>query len=310
MLNSNYKLITERNKLSLNKPQDTDIIYYSELNEWFTSNAFRSFSIKCVIDQTIIYKVGAVEHEVRANNFLLSLKQPFVKAYFSSNKTTKSICIDICPSTVDEVFTILTDQNDPDFENYLSNHYRPPEFLEYTSHLDQSFAGRKLKNLVETIRQNKDEVSVNKEWFFEMMEIIIHQEFRTYQALNSIKSLKTSTRKEVYKRVKTGRDYMDDNFLKIESIKQVAMACSMSEYHFFRSFKQVYETSPYQYLLRKRLSLASELFAQQELSLTNIAAYCSFPDLFTFSKAFKKQFKMAPSVYREKFGTKIVSRES
>jgi AraC-like DNA-binding protein len=31
------------------------------------------------------------------------------------------------------------------------------------------------------------------------------------------------------------------------------------------------------------------------MSITQIAGYCNFPDVFTFSKAFKRQFNCAPS---------------
>ena len=69
---------------ALNKTSDADIVYYSELNEWFTRNAFRSFSLKYVIDRCIWYKVGNKEHAVPGGNFLLACKQPGVNAYFDS----------------------------------------------------------------------------------------------------------------------------------------------------------------------------------------------------------------------------------
>ena len=53
--------ITESNKNSLNKPSDTDKIYYSELKEWYTTNAFRSFSLKYVLEECIYYKKDGKE---------------------------------------------------------------------------------------------------------------------------------------------------------------------------------------------------------------------------------------------------------
>ena len=84
-----FHTITEENKLTLNKPSDSDVVYYSELNEWFTRNAFRSFSLKYVIDRCIYYKVGNKEHAVNAGNFLLACKQPDVNAYFDSKACCK-----------------------------------------------------------------------------------------------------------------------------------------------------------------------------------------------------------------------------
>src|SRR5882672_8515365 len=117
-----FNTITEANKLTLNKPVDTDMVYYSELNEWFTHNAFRNFSLKYVVDRCIYYKVGNKEYSVNSGNFLLACKQPAVNAYFDSKQMVKSICIDISPATVAEAFTILTAQDNNDFDNYMAGY--------------------------------------------------------------------------------------------------------------------------------------------------------------------------------------------
>ena len=88
---------------------------------------------------------------------------------------------------------------------------------------------------------------------------------------------------------------MDDCFLDIDSVQQVAETCSMSEFHFFRSFRQAYNLTPYQYLLGKRLRLAKQLMIKGGLSVTAVAEHCRFPDVFTFSKAFKREFNISPS---------------
>jgi AraC-like DNA-binding protein len=290
-----FKKITEQNKLSLNKPPDSDIVYYSELNEWFTSNAFRSFSIKCVIDGTIYYKIGTRVHPVRAGQFLLSVKQPYVNAYFTSYEKTKSICIDICPGTVNQVFTIMTEKKDPQFDNYLAKYYQFPDFLETTSVLMHSATGKKLRSLVDFVGEEPKTVSLGQEWFYDIMESIVQEEYGTYTSLSNIKSLRASTKKELIRRLKTARDYMDENFLEIESIAEIATAADLSEYHFFRSFRQAFQISPHQYLLRKRLELSEELIKSGHLTLTSVALRCGFPDIFTFSKAYKKKYGISPS---------------
>ena len=55
MSSASYKFLTEENKLTLNKLQDQNIVYYSELNSWYTRNAFRSFSLKYVVEGSIQY---------------------------------------------------------------------------------------------------------------------------------------------------------------------------------------------------------------------------------------------------------------
>ena len=299
-----FKLITESNKFSLNKPHDSDIVYYSELKEWFTTEAFRSFSIKCVLEEIIHYKIGTTEYAVTPDHFLLSSKQPDVKAYFESSKMVKSICIDICPVTVSEVFTLLSEKKDPQFENYMASYFRHPDFLESVYCMDDSLIGKKLKELASRVRNNREQVVLNKEWFYELMEYIVYQEYGNYVTLSNIHKLKSSTRKETYRRLKIAMDYINENFLHITNIKEIARACALSEYHFYRSFKQVYRVSPHQFILRKRLSTARDLMNQKNISITQVASACGFPDIFSFSKAFKKHFLQTPSSYKKQLLSK------
>jgi AraC-like DNA-binding protein len=92
---------------------------------------------------------------------------------------------------------------------------------------------------------------------------------------------------------------MDENFLTISGIGEVALASNLSEFHFFRSFKQAFGSTTYQYILNKRLELARAMLENHEIPITEIAATCNFPDLFTFSKAFKRHFGIAPSQFQK-----------
>jgi AraC-like DNA-binding protein len=293
-MRSYFNTINEGNKLTLNKGGDCDMVYYSELNEWFTGNAFRSFSLKYVVDRCIYYKVGNKEYEVNGGNFLLACRQPYVKAYFESKEIVKSICIDICSATVAEAFTIMSAKEDYEFDNYLAKYFRYPEFFESICPAGSSQFKKKLNSLVEMIHQ-RDTEAINKEWFLDLTEKIIYHSYGNYLALNGIQSVKLETRKELLRRVCIGKQFMDDNFLMINDISEVAVASNLSEFHFFRSFKQAFGITTYQYILNKKLELARRMLHDKNTSITTIASICSFPDLFTFSKAFKRRFGVSPS---------------
>ncbi len=296
-MSSFFHTITEENKLSLNKPVNSDVVYYSELNEWFTINAFRSFSLKYVIDKCIYYKIGNKEFPINSGNLLLACKQPHVKAYFDSKDIVKSICIDICPDTVAEAFSILTAKNDLEFDNYLAGYFQHPVFFESVAPVNSTQFSTKLNHLVHSINNGEAKELINREWFLDLVEKIIFHEYGNYIALNSISSVKWATRKELLQRLNVARKYMNESFLQINEIAEVATICNLSEFHFYRSFKEAFGTTPYQYLLTCRLNFAKELMQQNNQSLSSIALACNFPDLFTFSKAFKRQFGVSPSAF-------------
>jgi AraC family transcriptional regulator len=294
-VDSYFSIITEDNKLNLNKPVDTDRVYYSELNEWHTNNAFRSFSLKYVIDKCIYYKSGKKEYAVHAGDFLLACRQPDVKAYFDSQNPVKSICIDIRPETVEEAYNVMT-ADGIDFDNFLSGYLKQPHFFETVCpvHSNISFSTQ-LHELVLAIQNNRAGELVNKEWFLNLTEKIIHHEYGHYRAINNLAALKTETKKELLKRLLKAKQYIDEQYLFIKDITEVAAYCNLSEFHFFRSFRQAFGNSPYQYILKKRLQEAVIMIHENKFSITAIAHHCNFPDLPTFSKAFKRQFGYSPS---------------
>lgn len=291
-------LIHENNKLTLNRPADTNRVYYSQLMEWFTNNAFRSFSIKYVVKGAIYYRAGMKEYKVGEDQFLLTSKQPNAKAYFDSKEPVKSICIDICPWSIAEAFTVLRARNDHDLDNYMAGYFEHPNFFERVYPADNSVFGKQLKNLARQLSRGYfDNDMIDEEWFLQLVEHIILQEKDTQASLQNLTAKKNATRKEIYERVLMGKEFIDENFLQNPEISAVAYQCNLSVYHFFRSFKEAFDISPYQYMMRLRLQHALQLMQNENFSLTAIAAICSFPDVFTFSKAFKRTYGVSPAKY-------------
>jgi AraC-like DNA-binding protein len=297
-VNPHFSTISESNKLTLNKPAGCDVVYYSELNEWFTTDAFRNFSLKYVVDRCIYYKAGNKEHTVNAGHFLMACKQPHVKAYFDSGNMVKSICIDIRPETIAEALTVLSSEKDHDLDKYLAGYFSSPHFFETVSPLTTAIPfTAKLNALVKAIECGEGSLHVNKEWFLDLAEKIIYHEYGNYLSLNGIRSVKLETRKELLRRLLLAKQFIDETFVNIKDVNEVAVFCNLSEFHFFRSFRQAFGTTPYQYILNKRLDLARDMIHSGQLSLTQVALHCNFPDIFTFSKAFKRRFGKAPSIF-------------
>jgi AraC-like DNA-binding protein len=191
----------------------------------------------------------------------------------------------------------MSAKEDCAFDDYLSKYFRYPEFFESVCPAGTSQLNRKLNSLVSMIHTG-DTDQINKEWFLDLAEKIIYHAYGNYLALNGIRSIKLETRKELLRRLYIGKEFMDENFLSISGIGEVALASNLSEFHFFRSFKQAFGTTTYQYILSKKLELAKSMMTDAQVSITEVAAICNFPDLFTFSKAFKRHFGVSPSQFQ------------
>ena len=101
--------------------------------------------------------------------------------------------------------------------------------------------------------------------------------------------------KDLHQRLIKAKSVIDAEFSKKMSIHSLAKHATLSEFHFYRSFKNAFGISPHQYVLNKRLNRAVELLKEGDYLLTDIAYEVGFTDIYSFSKSFKKRFNTCPS---------------
>jgi AraC family transcriptional regulator len=269
-------------------------IYYGEVHEFFSTEAFRNFSIKLALQGTIHYKTQQQEYRLNSNNFLLTCRQPGTVVVDSATMV-RGIFIDIQQETIDEAFSVLAATNHCDFDNLQAGYFFSPEFFENIYALKNNSLDKALQQLVYNLTHNT--IAPGEETFLSLAEKVVEHELGNYKSLTNLKSVRSATKQELLKRLLQGKDYIDDNFLKTPGIAEIVKHCNMSSFHFFRSFKQAFGCSPYQYIINKRLEHAKTLIRTGE-SFTAIAMQCGFADLFSFSKAFKKFYGSSPSDYK------------
>lgn len=80
-------------------------------------------------------------------------------------------------------------------------------------------------------------------------------------------------------------------------ISQLASLAGMSEKYFITYFKQTVGITPGKYMYQVRMNRARDLLHQRQYSVKQIAALTGYPDAFSFSKAFKRYFKVSPSQF-------------
>ena len=66
------------------------------------------------------------------------------------------------------------------------------------------------------------------------------------------------------------------------------------------AFKRTYRTSIYRYILTARMKYAKMLLLQNDLPVKSIARECGYKTVQSFSKAFKKYYRVTPSRFQRK----------
>ena len=101
-------------------------------------------------------------------------------------------------------------------------------------------------------------------------------------------------------RLRTGRDYIADNYLVPFDLSNVARQSNMSPYHFLRTFKKVYGETPNEFLIRLRIEKAKKMLITENLSVSEVCEQVGYISLGSFSSLFFKQVGMSPTLYRRK----------
>ncbi|RKN86121.1 helix-turn-helix transcriptional regulator [Paenibacillus ginsengarvi] len=96
-----------------------------------------------------------------------------------------------------------------------------------------------------------------------------------------------------------GAEYLEMHYAEGITIEKAASFAGVDRAHFSRTFRSVYGTSPSSYVLQLKMAAAREMLARSSWTLTEIALSVGYPDLFSFSKAFKKYSGMSPGEYRK-----------
>lgn len=105
------------------------------------------------------------------------------------------------------------------------------------------------------------------------------------------------TQKLLVSKLFKAREYIYLYYSHKISLSTLAYISGISKYHFARVFKICFKMTPLQMQEQLRMEKAKELLYSDCISLTSIAYQLGYTDLASFSKRFKKYYKIPPSQY-------------
>jgi len=97
--------------------------------------------------------------------------------------------------------------------------------------------------------------------------------------------------------LKRARQYLDTQKTRVVHSMELEAVTGLTRYDLARQFRIMCGTSPYHYLLMRRLDFAREQLAQRR-PLVEVALEAGFADQAYFSRMFKTTFGITPARYR------------
>lgn len=95
--------------------------------------------------------------------------------------------------------------------------------------------------------------------------------------------------------------YVDANMARADlSVEELAAELGMSRVHLYKRLKQITGKTPIEFIRLLRLKRAAQLLRESQLNISEIAYDCGFNNPKYFSRYFKEEFGVLPSVYQNR----------
>jgi AraC-like DNA-binding protein len=108
------------------------------------------------------------------------------------------------------------------------------------------------------------------------------------------------------RRLRQARDRMDREYAEPLDVPALARTALMSPAHFARRFRDVYDETPYSYLMTRRIERAAALLRRGDVSVTDACFAVGCSSLGSFSARFTEILGETPSAYRARDHAQMV----
>ena len=288
-----YDMLTDRHAINQAVSTNNNITVYSCLQQIESNFINNNFAIKYVINGTEQYKTNAKNYSVNTGEYLLLNQTSNVNVHINSKTNVVGLCINLQPQLLKDAVNYYTNANNLSCAIDLNNFFSPNNFLDQKYKAKHTLLGSHLSYIANNL--NHLSATGYQSFYYELASKIVEDQIPLFKQLQNIPSLKQSTKKELWRRIAIAKDFIDQNYNKTLPIKKIASEAALSEFHFYRLFKNILGITPHQYILKKRLFEAKLILKQNKYCVNEAAQASGFSDIYSFSKAFKKEYGVAPS---------------
>lgn len=285
--------VDQKNHNSIKREKADNLIMTSVLNNYEAVIVPKGLGLKYVFKGTESYLVQGKQQILTKGKYLLVNDSLTALEVLIEESGTSSICMDIAPYIVNDVLQQLLLADEIDNCSPINEFLLSPDLLIRRAKASQ-YLHRALHHAFLPSQNNREEDS-NMELIYEITGMLVMENIELINSFYKLNSAKRATRQELFSRLLIGKEHLDDCIFETVQMKNIASACGISEFRFYRLFRQCFGRSPYNYLLLRRISKSIEL-KKKGHSWEEISQDLGFTDLPAFSKTFKKITGIPPSL--------------
>jgi AraC-like DNA-binding protein len=255
-------------------------------------------SIKCAFNGSENYLVNNCELAVNDSNYLVLNNGNYYSSFIETDSDVRSFTINFTEALVKDAVVSFAKPDSYLLDNAGYCH-GTLEFYETLQPHDQVVSPMiyRLGALTDRFEEQEDKV---EETYLLLIQRLIEKQNELEQIARQIPVMKLSTKRELFKRLRKAKDYLDSCYMQNISIAKLSSVCFLNQTYFLRQFKNVFDCTPRQYIIQKRMAAAKTFFdTQRNISVTDVCLRVGYNDLASFSKLFKSFYKVSPESYRK-----------
>jgi AraC family transcriptional regulator len=282
-----FKILYNQNEL--HSEITTEASYTDQKNE---------FSLRAVFNGSESYTIGTRTITVFPGNFLiLNDGTPYDRAIYS-DVLANTFAIYFSPQfLLDFQYGYSSSDRSLLDEPINKSIAGPTTFLE-TIYPCKGDIKYNLLHLIDHFNGNADELLLDDYIYHALLLFYRLYDKEVLNKSSCLDALNAATRHELFKRLTLAKDFMLSNYSVDISLDDISRQACLSPTHLFRTFKQIYNCSPHQYLIQIRLDNARHMLKTTNYTLNEIVNLVGFTCPSTFIKLFKNKFQFTPGTYR------------
>lgn len=267
-------------------------IRISEINRFDGELAFRELAIKTVVRGKEHYCIEGKRIDLQSGEVLLGNHHVKAQVNIASSTPCIGVCMDLSLTTLTEV---------------LSHQHHSAELIDFVtsndfphwknSDLSAQF-NRGIQARAHKLLNEKESSGVNDIFFYSLAEEVVQEVKMTFQHYTRIPLQRNTSKRDIQRKLLYGKAFIDDCYLEKIDLTSMARESSLSKYHFLRLFQDTFGSTPYQYILERRLEHGKSLLHRGQ-QIQEVAVLCGFSDGASFSKAFRKRFAVSPRYFQK-----------
>ncbi len=271
--------------------------YYFKSNKLYSGEHVSRLSIRTISDGYQYHQVNKKDLILKKDNYLIINEGEEFHSEISTRKDIEGILVAFDKTDVLSFFNTLN----KDEQQLLDDpfHIIPNEINLESQSVQLS---DELKLLLFQVKYGiVNEVQFTmyyEEIFMKILKNIFNDQTQINKSIDQLEFKKASTKREVFRRVRLSKDFIDGHLKDNLTIKDLSTVAMMSTYHYLRNFKKIYDVSPHQYLTTQRINKAKFLLRDTSQNIGDICQQVGLINSSSFTRLFNKREGCTPQAYR------------